>query len=319
MALARRRQFATAERDIRKAIQIGPASDLGYAQMGNLRREQKKFAEAEKAYRQALERNPISSDALAGLANTYLDRGMIDRAIAVVREQIEKQPQNSRFYDLLGTLLSDRLRDLEGAKQALRRAVELDESNADAVLKLGQVLATQGATEQAIALYQHFVDRHPRRAGFQILLGELFEARQQWDRAKQSYEKALTLESKNAVAANNLAAVMLESGGNPDSALTLAETARRGMPGSSHAADTLGWAYFHKGAYNSAADLFEEALRLAAKAGKSDDATIRYHLALAYRQTGKARQARQQLQKALADDPNFREAAEVRNLLAGLQ
>ncbi len=51
-----------------------------------------------------------------------------------------------------------------------------------------------------------------------------------------------------------LASVMLQSGGNLDVALSLAQTARRGMPDSPNVADTLGWIYYQKGAYRSAVD-----------------------------------------------------------------
>jgi len=59
--------------------------------------------------------------------------------------------------------------------------------------------------------------------------------------------------------------VLLQSGGNVDVALSLAQTARRGMPDSPNAADTLGWVYYQKGAYRSAIDLFQEALQLEEK------------------------------------------------------
>ena len=63
---------------------------------------------------------------------------------------------------------------------------------------------------------------------------------------------------------------MLEQGGNVDVAMGLAQTARRGMPDSPNAADTLGWAYYQKGVYQSAISQFQEALRLAEKRGEPD-------------------------------------------------
>jgi len=63
-------------------------------------------------------------------------------------------------------------------------------------------------------------------------MGELYESKQNWDKAKESYQKALEIQPDNPLASNNLAYVMLESGGNVDVALSLAQTARRGMPDS---------------------------------------------------------------------------------------
>jgi hypothetical protein len=46
-----------------------------------------------------------------------------------------------------------------------------------------------------------------------------------------------------------------------DVALTLAQTARQGMPNSPNTADTLAWAYYYKGTYGFARDLLEDASR----------------------------------------------------------
>jgi tetratricopeptide (TPR) repeat protein len=122
------------------------------------------------------------------------------------------------------------------------------------------------------------------------------------------YQQALTISPNHPLASNNLAYVILEQGGNVDLALAMAQTARRGMPDSSNAADTLGWAYYQKGIYPSAISQFQEALRLAEKRGEPDDATIHYHLGLAYRKANQLAQARQQLEKAVKLNPNNPEA-----------
>jgi len=122
------------------------------------------------------------------------------------------------------------------------------------------------------------------------------------------YQQALGISPEQPLASNDLAYATLESGGNVDVALALAQTARRGMPDSSSAADTLGWAYYQKGIYQSAIDQFQEALRLAEKTGVPDDATIHYHLGLAYQKANQTVLARQQLERALKISPNNADA-----------
>ena len=112
---------------------------------------------------------------------------------------------------------------------------------------------------------------------------------------------------------------MLQSGGNVDMALSLAQTARRGMPDSPSAADTLGWVFYQKGAYQSAVDLFQESLKLAEKSKAPDNANVHYHLGLAYAKTGKNELARQQLERVLKIDPNYSQASDVRKQLAELK
>ena len=287
--------------------------------MGNLRLVQRQFAMAEKAYQHALDNDPRSTDALGGLMNTYLAQNQPDKAVVAANTQISKIPDSSAFYDLLGTVLLNNKKDMNGAEAALKKSAELDKNNSDALLKLGRVQVAKGATDEAIATYQNSIKNNPNEASFYILMGELYESKKDWQKAKDAYQKALDLKPDNPLASNNLAYVMLETGGNVDVALSLAQTARRGMPDSPNAADTLGWVLYQKGAYQSAIDLFQEALKLAEKNKAPEDATVHYHLGLAYEKTEKPTLARQHLERVLKINPNYSAADDVRKALAQLK
>ena len=313
-----RKQFDRAEQDARKAIEVAPQSPIGYTQLGNLRLVQGQLGDAEKAYFQALERDAGSADALAGLMNAYFAEKQPDKAVAAANAQIAKVANSTAFYDLLGTALFHEKKDLKGAESALEKSVELDKNNTDALLKLGQVQLTEQSADAAIATYQNASKDNPREPSFYVLIGEVYEAKQDWDRAKQYYQKALEISPQNAVASNNLAYVMMQTGGNVDVALSLAQTARRADPESPNAADTLGWIFYQKGAYKSAIDLFQEALKLGQKAKTPDNANVHYHLGLAYQKVDKPALAREQLQRVLKINPNYSDAADVKKQLAQL-
>jgi len=210
-------------------------------------------------------------------------------------------------------------KDLPGAEAALRKSVDLDKNNGDAIEKLGKIQIQRGSADQALALYRQSIKDNPRDIAVYILAAKLYEGQNNWDQAKSMYQQALTIQPDNPVASNELAYAMLQQGGNIDVALSMAQTARRGMPESPNAADTLGWAYYQKGVYQSAIDQFQDALRLNEKAGNPDDADIHYHLGLAYQKINQNSQARQQLERVLRINPNYANAAEVRKALAGLR
>jgi tetratricopeptide (TPR) repeat protein len=314
-----RKQFDRAAEDVHKAIEVAPQSPIGYTQLGNLQMVQNHFGEAEKSYAQALDRDASSADALAGLMNAYFADKQPDKAVAAANTQIAKSGNSSAFYDLLGTALFNEKKDLKGAEAALQKSVALDKNNSDALLKLGQVQVAEGSTDNAIATYQNALKDNPREPSFYILTGELYESKQDWDKAKQSYQKALEISPENPVASNNLAYVMLQTGGNVDVALSLAQTARRADPDNANTADTLGWIFYQKGAYSSAIQLFQEALKLAEKQKSPDNPTVHYHLGLAYQKIDKPAQAREQLQRVLKINPNYSDAADVKKQLAQLQ
>ncbi|HVO63702.1 MAG TPA: tetratricopeptide repeat protein [Terriglobales bacterium] len=308
-----RKQVSDAENDLQKAMDVAPQSPVGYVQMGNLRASQNRLADALSNYEKALDRDANSAEAMLGIANVYLSQKKVDSAIARVQAQLGKQPGNSNFHYILGSLLVEK-KDFAGSEAELKRAIDLDKSNVNALLKLGQVEVALGAVDQAIATYQASARNNPSDIRFYILTGELYEAKRDWSQAKDMYQKALQIQADNPLASNNLAYVMLEQGGNVDVALSMAQIARRGMPDSPNAADTLGYAYLEKGAYNSAIDLFKQAIQL--DKNPTPDPTFYYHLGLAYEKTQQARLAKQQFERALKISPTFSDADDARRHLA---
>jgi tetratricopeptide (TPR) repeat protein len=173
-----------------------------------------------------------------------------------------------------------------------------------------------GRPDQAIATYQQGTKNHPREVVFYLLLGDLYQAKQDWPHAGDSYQQALVIRPENPLAAGKLANVMLQSGQNLDVALSLAQTARRGLPQSGGIADILGWVYYQKGAYDSSVEMLQEALKLERAAKSPDDARLHYHLGMAYAKSGKASLAREQLQLVVKIDPNSPNATDAKREMA---
>src|SRR5262249_29071520 len=155
------------------------------------------------------------------------------------------------------------------------------------------------------ATIQQALQNAPQQDLLFVEIGQLYELKQNWDQAETAYQKALEINPRQPVASNNLAYLLTQTSGNLDLALSLAQTARRGMPDSSKAADTLGWVLYEKGAYRSAIDSFQEALKLVEKNKSQENPTIHFHLGLAYEKAGDVALARQQLDRVLKLDPNY--------------
>ena len=221
-------KYIDAQQDAQQAMQRAPQSPAPFVQMGNIELIQKHYDQALTFYQQALDKDPSSGDGLSGVMNTYFVQKQFDKAIAAANAQIAKSPNNANFYDLLGTALFNGKKDLPGAEAALRKAVELDKNNADALEKLGKVQVQEGSADKALALYQQSIKDNPREVNFYILSGELYESKKDWDHAKSMYQQALSISPDHPLASNNLAYLILEQGGNVDVAMGLAQTARRG-------------------------------------------------------------------------------------------
>ena len=81
---------------------------------------------------------------------------------------------------------------------------------------------------KAVSLYQNAIQLAPRDLRLQVALGGLYEQMGNWQEAQSTYQKVLATEPQNALASNNLAYLLLEHGGSPTVALTLAQTGRKG-------------------------------------------------------------------------------------------
>jgi tetratricopeptide (TPR) repeat protein len=104
---------------------------------------------------------------------------------------------------------------------------------------------------------------------------------------------------------------MLDHGGDLNTALSLAQTGRRGLPDVPASADTLGWAYYHQGVYNAAIDMLQQASKQDPK-----NPTYHYHLGMAYEKANNYAMAKKELGDTLQISPNYSQADEIRKLLS---
>lgn len=296
---------AGAEAQLNHLLLLAPGSALAYTKLGQLRTAQGRWKDAENYYREALGRAPDSIDAIEGQVDLDLRRGRQPEALQFIAAQINRRPSDAGLYLIQGSALL-RAKQLDEAEKALSRARDLDPQNLPALVLLGQVQSALGRPRDAISSFEQAVRIAPNTAGLYTALGAALESQGSWHEAQTAYQKGLAAHPDDAVAANNLAYLLLERGGDVNVALTLAQTARRGMPNLANSADTLGWAYFQNGAYALAASLLDQAVKQAPK-----NATYHYHLGMAYQKLNNQKKAREELQKSIELDPQANQKATV--------
>ena len=142
----------------------------------------------------------------------------------------------------------------------------------------------------------------------------IYDAQQKYDNAKEYYRKGLKINPNFAPAANNLAYLYAEKGGNVDEALNLAQSAKEQFPDDPNISDTLGWVYYKKNVFSRAIVYLKEANEKV-----QNNAMMRYHLGMAYYKNGEKENARRELRKALGLDPKFGGAEEAKEVLSKLK
>jgi tetratricopeptide (TPR) repeat protein len=301
-----------AEADLKTAMSVAPQSPQAYLELGKIRFTQKRFPEGVALLEQALQHDPNSVEAVRLLVSYNLYQKQPAKALALLNEQIDKSPKNSGLYDLLAQLQIQN-KNLDQAAATAQKAIQLNPNDGEAVVLFAQIQVQRGQVANAIGAWEQWSKAHPNDAGSYAILGTLEEARGDIGKAETYYKKSLQIQPEQALAANNLAYRMLENGENADVALTLAQTARRAMPNSPKTADTLAWAYYHKGTYAFARDLLEDAVK-----ADPDSAAMQYHLGMVYSKLSDKSNAVVHLKKAVSLAPDSPTAKDAKAALQGL-
>jgi tetratricopeptide (TPR) repeat protein len=297
-----------AEKAFQKYAELQPDSPQGPLRLGAVHLRQRRLDVASKEFEKALSLNPKQTDALNGVVTIYLAKGQNDKALARIRRQLTVT-ETADLDNLLGKTYMD-LNQNDAAEKSLKRAMELDAQNYNTYALLSTLYAREKSLDKAIEELEAATRISSRQPGAWTVLGILYKEQGDLEKAKQAYQKALEIDPASAIAANNLAWIYCEQGGNLDAALDLARRARQALPKSPPVADTLGWIYFRRQLYDSAVPLLQEAVR-----NEPQNGEFRFHLAASLLGAGRKQQAQEELKAALKLNDGLRKRPEVQKML----
>jgi Tfp pilus assembly protein PilF len=237
---------------------------------------------------------------------------MMQNNPAAARARLEDRLKQGTTPELLTlaalTYLS--LKDSAAAEKALRAVIEIDPSRNDPYAMLGSIYVSQGKLDEALTEFELMSKKQVKPVGPLTMAGMILERQGKVDAAIKRYEDVLALDSRAAMAANNLAWILADRGQDLDRALQLAQTAVGVKPEDAQILDTLGWVYYKKDQPQQAIPLFQRSVR------KSPGvAEFHYHLGLAIVKSGDKAKGRTELQRALDLKPNASLAGEIRRAL----
>ena len=329
-----RGQILLAERKTKEAVQefqevlrLEPKSAPAHYQLALAHLQAGNVAQAKISLQDAKTNASGFVDAQLLLAELNIRTGNIDPAIEELEGVIEKQPKIGRAYVLLGGAYLAK-KEAVKATETYRQFALLDSKNAQGPYLVGLGLRAQGKSKEAraafteavsmrpgfvealeqlvaldlnekrsadaLALVQKQIELSPQVIGLHMLLGMIHEMRQDVPQAQSAYEKVLEINPRFGPAANNLAYLYSEHGGDKEKALQLAQTAKEVLPEDPRISDTLGWILYKRGIYERAISLLRES------AEKLDDnAEVQYHLGMAYLKAGNSQAAKESLSKSL--------------------
>ena len=104
------------------------------------------------------------------------------------------------------------LKDPAAAEKVLRAAIDADPSRNEPYAMLGSIYVSQKRLDEAIREYEALSKKQAKPVGSLTMTGMLLEQQGNLDAAMKRYEDVLALDSRAAVAANNLAWLLADRG-----------------------------------------------------------------------------------------------------------
>lgn len=163
------------------------------------------FAEAIKICREQLSSTPDDSELNFLLARAYSYSGDWEKAQQTVDKLLANDPENTDVL-LLGARLKFWRNDRRGAEEGYGRVLRLRPGDAEALMGMAEVAALEGRSDDALGIYEKIIQLHPDFPEGYFKLGRLYQGRGDYQKARENFQMAASLDPANADFRNVLSA-----------------------------------------------------------------------------------------------------------------
>jgi Flp pilus assembly protein TadD len=278
-------------------------------QLGIIALGQGHYSQAEDYFRKLYKEGSPDLQPLAGLVDAYEADHQPDRALQLMQAEAQKAPDSTGKAALLAAT-AEAAGKTDMALAELQKQATEHPTSADAQLRIAQLQLKHGHLQEALPALERAQQLAPSRSGLDYLIGNVQDQLGQKPAAMASYRKALAKTPDNQLLLNNLAFLIADTGGNLTEAQQMITTAIRKAPNLPQLQDTLAWVEIKQ---HSEAAALQTLTSLTTK--YPENATFRYHYAVALVDSGHRSEARLQAETALAKKPPAEMAGALRNLL----
>ncbi len=261
----------------------------------------------------ALYLEPNHPLALLSLADLYETMKKPQLAIDMYRRVPADSPLHRNSEIQLAANL-DSLEKTEEAKEHLRKLIEENPADMEAIMMLGHIERSRKQYADCAKTYTRVIDQieKPSRGNWNVFYsrGICHERNKNWAAAETDFKKSLELYPDRADVLNYLGYSWVDQGINLDEGMKMIRRAVEQKPDDGYIVDSLGWAYFRIGNYEEAVKNLERAVEI-----RPEDPTINDHLGDAYWKVGRELEARFQWSHAAALKPEPEELAKIEEKL----
>ncbi|MFH5832626.1 tetratricopeptide repeat protein [Halalkalibaculum sp. DA3122] len=234
-------------------------------------------------------------------ADYHLNENNNGRALEALAKTNELDPGNDMAWrQRIQLLLAEGQYD--AVIEAGKKADEHIPQDPFVLYFVGNAHLGKGEEKQALEWFEK-ASRTPSRKPFKSAIygsmGDAYSALDQWDKAVEAYEQALSLDPQNHNVLNNYAYYLSERDERLDEAEKMALKAIEQAPENPSYLDTVGWVYYKKGDFEKARRYIKASIDTG-----SASAEVLEHMGDVMQKLGNPEQARQWWNKALKKDPS---------------
>jgi Tfp pilus assembly protein PilF len=260
--------------------------------LGAISYSEGKDSVAEKYFKEVTKLARWNANGWIRLGGIYFDNQKYAEAEKLMREAIVSFPQDFTINLIMGLALSQQGKNTE-AKPYLKKAVDINPGDLNALSGYAFVLSQVNENEDAVKYLNKALALSPDDINLLGTLGLVYNNMHNDAQSDSIYQKALDIDSTNALVNNNFAYALSERGIRLDDALRMIKIAIAADSTNSSYLDTMGWVYFKLKKY----DLAKEYIKKALDSG-GESATTLEHLGDIEYKMGNKKEAKALWQKA---------------------
>lgn len=295
-----KKQWDKAQEVAKQAQQTFPDEPIGFYISGLGYQAEGKLEQAAQAFEQSLVKKPDAVEPLTELVKTYMALKQPPKAIAQLQQAIKRHADHFIAYNLLGGVyLSEQ--KFADAKTAFNKALEIkpDWFSPYRNLALGELM--QKNNDAAIAIYNKGIEKTKGAIELVEDLARLLHGTGQHDKVIALYEDSYKRYPESPIAINNLASYLSDYAPTPENLERAAKLAEPlAKSNNSSFLDTVGWIAYKQGNWDKAKENMEKALAL-----DPNSPVNHYHIGMLYAQQNDNAKASEHLQKAIDSKANF--------------
>jgi tetratricopeptide (TPR) repeat protein len=305
-ALARTGNQATARIELTR-LKDFPHDTQAQVELGLLALSEKKFQEAEQIFSKLGSTGDLR--AVAGLATAYTSEKRFEKALEVLTDGLKKSNNSALLLNQLGSTQA-LAGKYDAAIATFQKLVALEPKSIQPRLELADTFAVKGDDHGAVEMYGEAAKLAPADLGAGLEFARALRRAGRIEEARTQYQTVLTAHPDDAMALNDMAFFICESGGNLDQALGFAQRALQSVPGQPSFSDTIGCIYLKKGMKDSAVHIFSNLVKK-----YPNYPSFRYHLGMALLESGDKKSAKRELGAALTAHPSRQDQTRIKELL----